>query len=79
MKPRFIRPHRRGLGRLVFRVLRRCAWLHKPAQRARAVSRAMTEHLPEPLVAVWQFTWACVVLIVGSRYLWLIGIAGAGR
>jgi hypothetical protein len=79
MKPRPSRPNRRRLDRLVLRSLRRCPWLHKTARHARGVSRAVTEHLPEPLVAVWQFTWACVVLIVGSRYLWLIGIAGAGR
>jgi len=35
--------------------------------------------MTEPLVVLWQFAWACMVLIVGSRYLWLLGIAGAGR
>jgi len=79
MKPRLVRPNRRGLGRLVFRFLRRCPWVDSPVHHVRGVSRAVTEHMPEPLVAVWQFTWACAVLIVSSRYLWLLGIAGAGR
>jgi hypothetical protein len=79
MRPRRFRPSRTWLGRMVFRFLSRCPWAHSPIQHARGVSRGATEHLPEPLVAVWQFTWACAVLIVSSRYLWEIGIAGAGR
>ena len=33
----------------------------------------------DPLLALWGFAWAMLILIVASRYLWLLGVLGAGR
>lgn len=72
---------RARLNRLVLRFVRRWFWIRGPRrpQQARPASAVMTKRMTEPLVVLWQFAWACMVLIVGSRYLWLLGIAGAGR
>jgi hypothetical protein len=51
----------------------------KPRPSGEPRSLEPARQSPEPLVALWQFTWACIVLVVSSRYLWLVGVVGAGR